>query len=246
MWIEYLSPCTARRWVWTFSSLRSSHTYILKILSEFDSAWQCFTFWIWKKCFLLFSYFCCLVAARRPCQGRVPWELIWYRVGIVNWFGLTPFWNLRTRQFKAGCHLDEVHEDISKALHIVPPTLLDPKVSVDRRIASRPRQVLVFSEHLQQLWKTVLHVPVSNYSDFTCMVCAGVSVRPDTSWQAQSQWCTQGFPFCPNPWKLIIFYSFIILQFSRTYMRKLSGLMSLWMKFLLCKYSSLFSTCIPI
>ena len=151
------SPCTARRWVWTFSSLRSSHTYILKILSEFDSAWQCFTFWIWKKCFLLFSYFCCLVAARRPCQGRVPWELIWYRVGIVNWFGLTPFWNLRTRQFKAGCHLDEVHEDISKALHIVPPTLLDPKVSVDRRIASRPRQVLVFSEHLQQLWKTVLH-----------------------------------------------------------------------------------------
>ena len=110
-----------------------------------------------KKNFLLFSYFCCLVAARRPCQGRVPWELIWYRVGIVNWFGLTPFWNLRTRQFKTGCHLDEVHEDISKALHIVPPTLLDPKVSVDRRIASRPRQVLVFSEHLQQLWKTVLH-----------------------------------------------------------------------------------------
>ena len=191
-----------------------------------------------KKNFLLFSYFCCLVAARRPCQGRVPWELIWYRVGIVNWFGLTPFWNLRTRQFKTGCHLDEVHEDISKALHIVPPTLLDPKVSVDRRIASRPRQVLVFSEIWNNLEKhqsaTILIT-----EDFTCRVCAGVSVRPDTSWQAQSQWCTQGFPFCPNPWKLIIFYSFIILQFSRTYMRKLSGLMSLWMKFLLWMYSIL-------
>ena len=45
-----------------------------------------------------------------------------------------------------GYYLNEVHEDVSEALHVVPPALLDPKVRVDRRVPSRTRQVLVFSK----------------------------------------------------------------------------------------------------
>ena len=47
-----------------------------------------------------------------------------------------------------GWHLDEVHEDVAEALHVVPPALLDPQVRVDRRVPSRTRQVLVFSEYV--------------------------------------------------------------------------------------------------
>lgn len=42
-------------------------------------------------------------------------------------------------------YLDKVHEDISEALHVVPPALLYAKVGVDAGVAGRPRQVLVFS-----------------------------------------------------------------------------------------------------
>ena len=45
-----------------------------------------------------------------------------------------------------GCYLNEVHEDVAQALHVVPPALFDPKVRVDRRVPSRTRQVLVFSK----------------------------------------------------------------------------------------------------
>jgi len=42
-------------------------------------------------------------------------------------------------------YLDKVHEDVSEALHIVPPALLNAEVGVDAGVAGRARQVLVFS-----------------------------------------------------------------------------------------------------
>ena len=41
-------------------------------------------------------------------------------------------------------YLDEVHENISKTLHIIPPALLDTKVGVDAGVPSGASQVLVF------------------------------------------------------------------------------------------------------
>jgi hypothetical protein len=40
-------------------------------------------------------------------------------------------------------YLDEVHEDVAEALHVVPSALLNAEVGVDAGVARRPRQVLV-------------------------------------------------------------------------------------------------------
>ena len=47
--------------------------------------------------------------------------------------------------------LYEVHEDVSEALHVVPPALLDAQVGVDGGVPGRARQVLVFSAREEQV-----------------------------------------------------------------------------------------------
>ena len=56
-----------------------------------------------------------------------------------------------------GLYLDEVHEDVSQTLHVVPPALLYPQVRVDAGVPCRACEVLVF--------------PVGNV-----LVCPGVPV----------------------------------------------------------------------
>lgn len=41
------------------------------------------------------------------------------------------------------CARDEVHQDVSQRFHVVPPTLLYPKVSVDGSVSRGTSQVLV-------------------------------------------------------------------------------------------------------
>ena len=57
--------------------------------------------------------------------------------------GGTSEWNKSLKSFP---DLDEVHEDVSEALHVVPPALLDAEVGVDGGVAGRAGQVFVFSE----------------------------------------------------------------------------------------------------